>query len=84
MGNRRGMASDIPGERQMMDVFSLCGLEGGSFMQNSKKERNPCFCPSPFHEGPSELETDRRGHRADPAWCGGEGFISGQLEEPDV
>lgn len=27
-------------------------------MQNSKKERNPSSCPSSFHEGLPELETD--------------------------
>lgn len=44
------MASDIPGEMWMIDVFSLRGL-GGSFMQNSEKERNPSLCPPSFHEG---------------------------------
>lgn len=53
-------------------------------MQNSKKERNLSFCPSSFHEGLPELEADRRGDRAAPESCGGDGFISGWLDEPDI
>lgn len=66
----------------MIDVFSLCRL-GGSFMQNLKKARNPSSCPSFFHEGLPELETDRRGDRADPELHRGDGIISGQLVGPD-
>lgn len=71
------------GERQMIDVFSLCGL-GGSCMQNSKKERNPSSCPVLFPEGLPELATDRHGHGADPESRRGDSIISAQLDEPDV
>lgn len=46
------MASNIPGETGMIDVFSLCRL-GGSFMQNSKKERKPQLLPFFLSQGPS-------------------------------
>lgn len=44
-----GMAPDIPGERRMIDVFSLMWV-GEIFMQNSKKERNPSFYRSFFYK----------------------------------
>lgn len=44
-----GMAPNIPGERRMIDVFSLMWV-GEIFMQNSKKERNPSFYRSFFYK----------------------------------
>lgn len=77
-----GMASDIPGERRMIDVFSLCGL-GGSSMQNSK-ERNPHSCPSSVQEGLPDPETDRRGNRADQVCTEVKRSFLRQLDEPDI
>lgn len=77
------IAPDIPGERRMIDVFSLMWV-GEIFMQNSKKERNPSFYRSFSHKGLPELEADRRGDRAAPESCGGDGFTSGQSDEPGI
>lgn len=72
---RHRMASDIPGESWKIDVFSLCGL-GGSFMQNSKKERNPSSCPSSFHGAFLELETDGCSNGTDAELRRGDGIVS--------
>lgn len=56
----------------------------GDFYAKFKKGKKSQFLLFFLLQGLPELEADRRGDRAAPESCGGDGFTSGQSDEPDI